>query len=71
MNSPEKQLEPYGLCTLQDAADIIGVTRRTLDKWQVEEKVVFKNKISLGRGPTCQILLDLKEVKKVAKEYGL
>jgi len=64
-------LEEYGLVSIEDAAAMIGVTRRTLDKWQSEGKVEFKKRLKLGRGPTCQILLDLIEVRSVTREHGV
>ncbi|QDP59196.1 MAG: hypothetical protein Unbinned4336contig1001_30 [Prokaryotic dsDNA virus sp.] len=70
MNNNDKQLIDYGLISMEGAAEIIGVTRRTVDKWIAEGKIQF-NSIKLGRGPTCQILLPLKEVKKAQKTHGL
>ena len=64
-------LEEYGLVSIERAAEMIGVTRRTLDKWQAAGKIKFRKKLKLGRGPTCQILLDLIEVRSVTREHGV
>ena len=68
MDKQDKQLIDFGLMSMAAAAEYIGVTRRTVDKWLSEGRITF-NTIKLGKGPTCQILVPLKEVKQVKKEY--